>query len=66
MDDIRTFLFSILIYIVHIKVFRDRTVKLDRDHGIFFSIYILCLNIDLRSVECSLTVRFHEVNAFFS
>ena len=60
MNDIRTLLFTILIYIVHIKVLSDRTVKLDRDHGIFLAIYILCLDIDLRTVECSFTISLYK------
>ena len=62
MNDVRTLLFAVLIYIIHIEVFSNGTVKLNGDHGIFFTVNILCLNINLRSIECSFAVCFYERN----
>ena len=54
MDDVRTLFVAILIDIVHIKLLCKKCIPLDRDHGVFFSVYVLCVDINLRSVESSL------------
>ena len=38
---------------VHIKLFSKKSIPLDRDHCIFFSVYIFGIDINLRSVESS-------------
>ena len=54
MNDIWTFLITILINIIHIKTLSQEHIKLDRNHRILFAIYILSLNIKLRAIESSL------------
>ena len=60
MDDIRTNLISILVDIIHVKLFCQQRIPLNCDHGIFFAVYIFCIDIYLRSVESSLSNVFHE------
>ena len=63
MDNPRKYFLTLLIDIVHAKLLCTCTVKLDGNHGIFFSIYILCLNINLWSVECSFPICFCILDA---
>ena len=50
-DDVRTLFVAVLINIVHIKLFCKKCIPLDCDHGVFFSVYVLGIDINLRSVE---------------
>ena len=52
-DDVWTLFLTIFIDVVHIKLFSKKSIPLDRDHCIFFSVYIFGIDINLRSVECS-------------
>ena len=52
MDDAWTFLVAVFVDIVHIELFSKKCIPLDCDHCIFFAIYILSIDVDLRSVEC--------------
>ncbi len=65
MNYIGTYLFPILIDIVHIKVLSNRTVQLYRNHRVFFAVYILCLDINLRSIKGRFPFRFHERKSIF-
>ena len=55
MDNIRTLLVTVLINIIHIKTLGQEHIQLDRDHGVLFSVHVLCLNIKLWTVERSLS-----------
>ena len=61
MDDRGSNLVTVLIDVVHIEVLSDSAIQLDGDHGILFAVHILSLDIDLRSVECCLTLCFGEI-----
>ena len=60
MNDIRANLLTVLIHIIHIKVFRNCAVELNGNHGIFLAIHILGLNIDLGTIEGCLSVCLHK------
>ena len=61
-DDPRQNLLTLLINVVHTELFCTCAVKLDGYHRIFLAVYVLCLNINLRSVECGLSVSLCERN----
>ena len=65
MDDAWTFLVAVFVDIVHIELFSKKCIPLDCDHGIFFAIYVLCVDIDLRSVECCFSDILCERNVQF-
>ena len=51
MDYIRALFLTILVDIVHVITLGQEHIELDRDHCIFLTVYVLCLNVELRSVE---------------
>ena len=53
MDDVWTLFFAVFVDIVHIELFSKKSIPLDCDHCVFFSVYVLGVDINLRSVECS-------------
>ena len=56
MDDVWTDFIAVLINIVQIKILSNSTVELYCYHGILFTVYVLGLDINLWSVECSLAI----------
>ena len=61
-DDPRQNLLTLLINVVHTELLCTCAVKLDGYHRIFLTIYVLRLDINLRSVECGLSVSLCERN----
>ena len=54
MDDVRQFLLSVAVDVVHTVPLCQQHIDLDRNDRIFFSEYVLVLDVQLRSVECRL------------
>ena len=65
MDDVRTLFVTILIDIVHIKLLSKKRIPLDCDHCVFLTIYVLRIDINLRSVECCFSDILYEWNVEF-
>ena len=64
-DNPGTDFFTILVNVVHTKVLSRSAVKLNGYHGIFLTVDILGLNINLGSVESSLIVSLCVSDAVF-
>ena len=61
MDNIRTYLITVLVNKIHVKILRDSAVQLNGNHGIF-AVHIFCLDINFRSVESGFPVGFCKRN----
>ena len=53
-DNIWADLVTVLVNIIHVKLCRQKRIPLDCDHGVFFSVHILGIDINLRAIECRL------------
>ena len=65
MNDIGAYLLTVLVDEIHIKILGNSTVQLDCDHRVFFAVYVLSLDVDLRAVECCFAVGLCKRNLFF-
>ena len=52
-DDAGTFLVAVFVNVVHIKLFSQKGIPLNGDHGVFFAVYVLGIDIHFWSVEGS-------------
>ena len=52
MDDVRQFLLSVAVDVVHAEFLSQQHIDLDRNDRVFLAEYVLVLHIQLRSVEC--------------
>ena len=60
MNNVRTDFVPILINVVHVKIFGDRAVQLNRDHRILFAVDIFRLNVNFGPIESRFAVRLHK------
>ena len=60
MNNARTYLFTVLIDKIHIKLLGKQRIPLNRDHRVFLAVNIFRINIHLRTVECSLAHILHK------
>ena len=65
MDNIWADLVTVLVNIIHVKLCRQKRIPLDCDHGVFFSVHILGIDIDLRAIECRFPHILHKRNLQF-
>ena len=65
MNDVRTNFVAFLINIIHVKLISKKSIPLNCDHGIFFSIYIFGVNVYFWSIERSLSNIFGKWNVQF-
>ena len=62
MDNIGTLLLAVLVDVIHIKLLCQQGIPLNGNHGIFLAVYILCIDIYLRTIEGCLTLCLIEGN----
>ena len=65
MNNIRTFFGTVFVNVIHIKLFSQKSIPLNRDHGIFLAVYVFGIDIYLRSVEGSFSHVLYKRNIQF-
>ena len=55
MDDVWAYFLTIFINIIHVKLFSQKGIPLNSNHGIFFTVYIFRIDIYFWSVESGLS-----------
>ena len=65
MDNVRADFFSVLVNIVHVKLFSQQCIPLYGDHGILFAVYIFGVDIYLGAVEGGFSHILHKRNIQF-
>ena len=62
MNNIRALLFTVLVDVVHIKLFCKQGIPLNRNHGVFLAVHVLCLNVHLGTIESRFSDRLIKRN----
>ena len=65
MDDIWAFLLAFFVDIIHIKLLCQKGIPLDRDHSVFFAVYIFGIDVYFWSVESGFSYIFAELYVQF-
>ena len=64
MNDVRTLFLAVLIDEIHVISFSKHCVELNGDHRVFLAVYVFGLDVELRTIESSLSDSFLVFEAY--